>query len=320
MVAISGDEALPGCDIERRLARLCHRQHGVFTLGQALRLGLPASTVAGRTRRGTYERVHHGVYRVSAAPQDWHGQVMAACLAVGDRAAASHRCAARLWGLQGFEKASTELSVARTWRGALPLDIHRLRRLTVHEIVRRAGIPVTVPARTLLDLASTLATEVLEQSVDDALRRGLVTVRSLVAYLDGPLAAGRRGRRTLRGLATAGDAGRPESVLERRLLQAIRDAGLPRPTLQHEVRAAGVLVARIDVAYVEARLAIEAEGFRWHSGRQRTERDARRQSRLAAAGWRVMRVTWDQLERRPEEVIDAIRRALGSTPPGGARS
>ena len=73
--------------------------------------------------------------------------------------------------------------------------------------------------------------------------------------------------------------------------------------------------ARIDFAYPDHALAIEADGYRWHQGRAAWERDRTRTSELASRGWRVLQVTWLQLKHRPDEVIARIERALRT--PGG---
>ena len=75
------------------------------------------------------------------------------------------------------------------------------------------------------------------------------------------------------------------------------------------------MVARVDYAYPEARLAIEADGYRWHSGRVRWEQDRARLNELTLLGWRIIHVTWSELIRNPEAVVARIRTALTGTPP-----
>lgn len=104
----------------------------------------------------------------------------------------------------------------------------------------------------------------------------------------------------------------PQSVFETRLLRVLRDAGLPLPTLQHEIRHGGRVIARVDFAYPEAKLAIEADGYQWHSGRIAFERDLARRNALTNLSWDVMHVTWSDLEH-PERIVDAIRAALSSS-------
>jgi len=106
----------------------------------------------------------------------------------------------------------------------------------------------------------------------------------------------------------------PESVFERRLLRIMEREGLPTPVLQYSIHDAAGLIGVVDFAYPDARLAIEADGYRWHSGRVRWERDRARLNRLTLLGWRVIHVTWTELTRQPKQVIATIDSALSSTP------
>ena len=69
-------------------------------------------------------------------------------------------------------------------------------------------------------------------------------------------------------------------------------------------------VARIDLAYPRARLAIEADSFRWHSGRETWQRDLSRQNLLVLRGWTVLRFTWDDVAHRGGHVVAEVARAL----------
>jgi very-short-patch-repair endonuclease len=165
--------------------------------------------------------------------------------------------------------------------------------------------------RTLIDIAGCSPADVVEEALDDALRRKLVTVAQLQRRLRPDGAPGRSGTKLLRDLvdARAGVARASESTLETRLLRALRAAGLPKPVLQHKVGP-----YRVDFAYPEARVAIEADGFRWHSTRQQWDRDRARRNALTAMGWTLLHVTWEQLHQRRDEVIDAIRATLRGRP------
>jgi very-short-patch-repair endonuclease len=167
--------------------------------------------------------------------------------------------------------------------------------------------------RTLIDIASVAARDEVEEALDDALRRGIVSISRLRWRLDG-LGGGRTGVGKMRALIDARDPSTaiPESVLERKVLRMLRGAGLPQPLLQHQIRKGGRLVAVVDFAYPELRLAIEADGYRWHSGRARWKRDRRRGNNLTLLGWRVIHVTWDNLLDRSDAVVDLIRRVLAA--------
>ena len=102
----------------------------------------------------------------------------------------------------------------------------------------------------------------------------------------------------------------PQSQFETRLLRLIYDQQLPVPETQYQIRFMGKVVATVDFAYPDAQIAIEADGRRFHSGRIDFERDRDRANALSAMGWRVLRITWTALHRRPATVAESIRATL----------
>jgi very-short-patch-repair endonuclease len=234
-------------------------------------------------------------------------------MASGHGALASHRAAARLGRLPGGEE-ELELSVPKGRRVRLfGVVAHQAGRLDPVDVSIVDAIPVTAPTRTLIDLASVVSVEVLEEALDDALRRGLTSVSRLQWRID---ALGRRGRPGISALSDFVEArtrsgAKPESVLETRFLRLIRQAKLPEPVTQHEIRDKGKVLARVDFAYPYKLLAIEVDGHRWHSGRTRWEHDLRRRNALTSLGWRVVHVTSSDLKRRPDYVTALVAGALG---------
>ena len=223
-----------------------------------------------------------------------------------------HRAAAPLLHLVGFEPGPVEITVPRgRQRTSAPGIVHR-GLLLPSDVTTIKAIPVTTPARTLIDLASVASRDAVEEALDDALRRGLVSMRRLRWRLDHAGRPTTRGVATMRALLDARDpsASIPQSVFESRLLRALREAGLPEPVTQHPVRRGGRLVAVLDFAYPDALLAIEADGYEWHHGRLRWEHDRARGNALMLLGWRVIHVTWNDLTNRRDAMIASIRAAL----------
>jgi very-short-patch-repair endonuclease/predicted transcriptional regulator of viral defense system len=307
-----------GAERDARLAGVARAQHGVFSVAQAAAVGVPRAVLARRVQRGSLVRLHHGVYRMTASTHTWRGDTLAACFAWGPGTVASHGCAARVWELPGYARARIELTVPRGRRRDLPHRVHHPTHRSEHAMTLHHAIPVTTVARTILDIAFRSSLDAIEEAVDDALRRRITTLPSLTDILASAAAPGRPGVVALRSALATRCSELPESVFERRLLRAIRLAGLPEPVCQHQIQRQGLVAARIDFAYPEQLVAIEADGYRWHSSRRALERDARRQSLLAAEGWRVIRATWNQLQE-PHDLIAAIRGALGATSESGPR-
>jgi very-short-patch-repair endonuclease len=101
-----------------------------------------------------------------------------------------------------------------------------------------------------------------------------------------------------------------QSVLETRVFQLFRRAHLPAPIAQYQIKDRGRLIAIVDFAYPDARLAIEADGREWHEPHVRFQRDRSRGNRLTLLGWRVIHITWEDLTRRPDSVVETVKKAL----------
>lgn len=300
--------------VDQRLCRLAAARHGVFSRWEAIRAGATKSMIWRRVNAGRWERLHQGVYRLAGVPRSWPQMLMAACLGGGAGAVASHRSAAALWELAGVEPGEIEISVPRGRRiSPRGVVVHEVLALPAADIALVDAIPATTPPRTVLDLAAVAPRDMVEEALDDALRRKLVSFRWLRWRLAQLRRSGRPGVTVLESLLRAREDGSvPESVLETRLLRILDRAGLAAPLCQYEVRdRRGKLVGRVDFAYVDVHLAIEVDGYQWHSGRQRWERDLERRNALTNRGWRIIHVTWSDLERRPDEVVRTITRALG---------
>jgi very-short-patch-repair endonuclease len=297
-------------------ARIAAAQHGVVSRSQAWESGILKHGVQDRIRSGLWTVVLPGVYRLSGAPVTWEQELMAACLWAREGAAVSHRAAAAMWRLEGFLPGALEISTIRDLKApAQRLTIHRVLNLDSSDLASLAGIPVTSPARTLLDLCGPRIVNdraVLEVAMDDALRRRLTSRPRLEWTLNRLGRQGRPGTKIMKQLLQerAPASGVSASELETRLIKTLRAANLPLPHCEYPIKDRGELLARVDLAYPEAGLAIEADGYRFHSGRVAWQRDRRRRNALTSRGWRVLHVTWDDLRARSDEVIEEIRKAL----------
>jgi hypothetical protein len=304
--------------MEADVTAVARAQYGLITFDQARAGGLSVRAVRHRLDSGRWDACHVGVYAVAGAPRSWEQRVLAACLAAGPGAVASHRCAAQLWGLDGADGGTIELSVARPACHRLPgVVVHRSTDLDRSPPTARRGIPVTGPARTLVDLGAVVRPWVVERALDAGVARRLVTVAGMRRELDALARKGRRGAGVLRALLDErSDAGRIESALEAAMLRLCRDHCVPAPVCQFEVRAGGRLLGRVDFAYPHLRLALEVDGYEHHSSLAAFSRDRVRQNDLVTAGWTVLRFTWNDLSHHPERVAGSVRRLLGALKAG----
>jgi predicted transcriptional regulator of viral defense system len=142
--------------VDAAIAALAARQHGVIALRQLRGLGLGESGIRHRVAAGKLHRVHRGVYAVGHSVLSMNGHRMAAVLACGPTARASHRMACALHAVV----MSSALEVTVPGRGSRSVPgvlIHRTRRLHPDEIGTIHNIPCTSLARTLLDYADLAA-------------------------------------------------------------------------------------------------------------------------------------------------------------------
>lgn len=280
--------------VQKRVAAVTRRQHSLITAPQARACGVSADRARRWLRQGVWTTIVPGVYAVSGAPTNWRQRTLAAVLAAGPGAAASHTTAAALFGLSSCPFRAVEITVPRG-------RSHRSRLAAVHEsaflgpsdITVIDGIPVTRPARTLVDLAGSVSRAVLEDAVDDALVRRLTTLARLERRAAALGGSGRSGSALLRGVLASWTVGEvAEEVAEMRLVRRLVAQGLPAPVLQYEIRdQGGHIVARADAAYPDDKVALELNGFRWHGTPRGYARDQARARRLAALGWLVLPAT-----------------------------
>jgi predicted transcriptional regulator of viral defense system len=196
---------------ERAIAKLAARQRGVVTAEQLRRAGFDRHAVKRRCRAGRLHRLHRGVYLVGHAVAPEFAAEMAAVLACGPESVVSHRSAARLWLLPvpPARTSAVDISVAgRDPRCRAGITLHRVRALEASDIRRVHGVPVTAPARTLLDLATALPFDDLEVAFIDARSRRLLGGRDLAATLARSAKSERADRCAGSGLPVADSARR----------------------------------------------------------------------------------------------------------------
>jgi very-short-patch-repair endonuclease len=282
------------------IAELAAEQWGVLSLAELRRCGVSRDGAADRVRNGRLHRIHRGVFAVGHANLPLEGRFLAAVKACGDNAVLSHLSAAALWGFVPWDDRHPEVTVPGTaTRRHARIRVHRSRTLRPEDITRHRSIPITSPARTLLDLSSVLRHDPLRRAVRQAQSLRLVSPRALldVAPRSGQLA---------RILATGPAPTRSE--LEDAVLDLILQGGLQRPDVNVPLVLGGRRVIP-DFRWPAQHLVVEADGAAWHDHRLAREDDAERQAFLEAHGERVVRVTWEQAIARRSQTLARIRAA-----------
>ena len=293
------------------MAELASQQHGLVAVVQIEALGVGRSAVRHRLDRGVWASAARGVVRLGGAPITWESRLLAHVLAAGEGAVASHRSAARLWGIDAPRSDTPELTLPGTRRyRARGVTIHHSTDLDRIRPVRRSGIATTPVDRTLLDLGAIAGDRAVLVAIDSARRRKLTTWDRLLDTLVLHARRGRDGVGTLRAILDEhfGEGAVTDSGFERLVLSVLRQAGLPTPVLQHEIRL-GRRTYRLDLAYPDHRLAIELDGT-VHLERAVWQHDHERQNALVLAGWTVLRFTWSDYMTRRFHLINEVRSAL----------
>jgi very-short-patch-repair endonuclease len=294
---------------------LASRQHWVVTRAQLLELGYSAPAILHRVAKGRLHPVYRGVYAVGRPRLGRYGTWTAAVLACGPEAVLSHESAAALWEIRSMQRGRIEVSVPATLsaRGRPGIDVHRSGRLSGGDITRHQGIPVTSPARTLLDIALRLDRDQLEAAINEADKRELIDPETLRAALPG--FAGEAGVAILRETLDRRTFTLTDSELERRFLSLVRRAGLPLPQPQQRVNG-----FRVDFYWPEFGLVVETDGLRYHRTAAQQAKDRLRDQTHTAAGLTPLRFTRAQVRYEPDHVshtlITVVERLRAVAQPG----
>jgi hypothetical protein len=242
------------------VAAVAARQHGVVSFHQLSQLGVPSSTVGDWVERGLLLRGDTEVFTIAGSAQSRRQELMVAVLTHGPHAVISHRCAAELWQIR-HGTTPIELTAPRWLRRRRDVVVHETMRLPAEHTTRFDGIPVTTPARTLVDLCRLLRPAAASQAFDEALRRKLTTPQAIDAVLGQLARRGRPGIRLARRLTQRRLEGHlpGASVLEDLVHDLLVAGGLGPPVRNHVVHdAEGPL--EIDLAYPDSRVGIETDG------------------------------------------------------------
>ncbi len=309
---MSASESFHIQTVDGAIARLAGQRYGVFSRDEAIARGATAGAINRRIATGRWHRLHRGVFRLAGAPPTWHQSLYAACLAWGPDAFASHRAAAALRSLAGFEGQHIELIVPRGRSRHDPdVILHRMT-LRPGDTTTLDHIPVTTTARTLVDLAGLAPKDAVEEALDDALRRRLTTIQALRRQVAVGESAPTRGVKVIRALLKdrSPSATPSDSVLGTKLWRVLVRGGIKHGIRQYRVWRDKTLVGIVDVAFPDEGVAVEADGYRWHSGQPRWKRDLARRNELVALGWRVLHFTWSDVVETPDRVVATVSHAL----------
>jgi very-short-patch-repair endonuclease len=287
---------------DRGLAQVAAAQRGLVHRTQVQELGISRGSFSHRLAAGSLHRVLPSVLAVVDPLLEPLAAETAALLYAGDGAVLSHESAAALWGLTASPSFVALTVIDRHVRIRPQLEIHRAKTLDIRDVSLRHGLPVTAPARTLIDCATSPA---IDRLLNEARALKLVSdtaIREAIARCPG-----RPGTGPMRRLLEAEQApGYTRSEAERRLKRIIKDSNIETPIFNQPL-----LGYKPDALWRRQRVIVEVDGYRFHGHRQAFERDRARDAHFAAAGYVVLRFTWRQVTQRPFEVATTIAQTLG---------
>jgi very-short-patch-repair endonuclease len=290
---------------------LASTQNGLISRDQLRYLGLSDEAVSKALSRGWLWPVFHAVFNVGHRRLTWHGRLLAATLACGDGSVISHGSAAWLLGLRAVRPEGIDV-IAPVEAGRKIAGVRRrfVPAPTAGEVWRREGIPVTSPARTIVDYAGIVDAGSLAEVVEQAGVLGLLDVRAIDRVLDGPR---RRGAKRLLRVLEPWRRYRPgikiRSRMEARLLPMLTEAALPIPETNVRLRI-GAKVYEVDFLWRRQKVVVETDGGRFHDNPAAGVRDSDRNHAFTGAGYRIPRLGWEDLRDRPDATMVTIASLL----------
>jgi predicted transcriptional regulator of viral defense system len=256
------------------------RQHGVITSAQLHAAGLNDSGVSKRVRTGRLHPLYRGAYALGHTRLSKEGHWMAAVLAAGDGAVLSHLAAAVHWNIWRRKADGIDVTVPGQRRPRAGFTIHRCRNLDTRDTTTHQGIPITTPARTLVDLAQVLTAHQLANVIHEAAFRNHFDQRETHEAMN---RAHGRDLATLHAALQAHAAGSAgtRSALEDRFLEAWTG---PEPRVNTKLNG-----IEVDLYWPDRDLVVEIDGPGHARPRSRAQ-DEQRDRQLQENGITVVRI------------------------------
>jgi hypothetical protein len=276
---------------------------GVFIASHAIADGLMTRK---QLRQRSYRRLVHGVYADPSLPVDHQLRCRAVTLLLPSGAAIGGHSAAAWHGapFAGVQDPVTVICPPHVdWKGPRGVRVHR-SRTPFAVTLGHDDVPVTSPLRTSWDTAALEPLGTAVAALDAMVRAGTVRAGELTAMTSAGV--GQWGVAKVRRAFELVDA-RAASPPESRVRVALVLAGLS-PVPQFDVVEGGEWLGRVDLAFPEAKIAVEYEGA-YHFEDDQIIRDDVRYAALRAAGWTVIRVSAADL-RDFDALVGRVRAAL----------
>ncbi|OBJ41376.1 hypothetical protein A5630_22785 [Mycolicibacterium mucogenicum] len=276
------------------------RHDGVITRAQALTAGISDDAISRRVRSGHWLRCAPGVFFVDDRAFSDAARVRSAVWSYGPAATATGLAAAWWLGITHYAPETVEVTVPKVSNHRKRDGIRvRRRDLLPQDIVERGGLRVTALPLTVIEAATRRGGGA--RLMDTALQRHVELKKLWDAHLRNK---GRHGSPAARILLLAAEDG-ARSQAERLLVKLLRRNKITGWKANWPV--AGY---KVDIVFPAAKLAIEVDGWAYHSSADDFENDRKRQNTISLLGYQILRFTWLDLTEYPDRVLAEIRNAL----------
>ncbi len=292
--------------LDTTLTDLAADQDGVVTTAQLRHAGISTWQQNRLVADGVIHRIAPRVYALRGSPDTHRRRLRAGLLCLGERSWVSFEAAAALHGLDRSDPRAVEFTIDRGRRPAIvPFMVHTTTRLRPIDEVMVDGLRTMSATRTVFDLALARAhPRRIEAAIDSAVRLHLSSPEVILQQLAGLRGSGRWGCLRVEEMLT--DSG-GHTMLERRFLELVREAGFPRPRTQVVFRDGGRHVARVDFLFDGLGVVVEVSGQKGHAAPSDRLRDAQRRNELQDLGYRVFEYTYDEVVKQAAFVRNTLR-------------
>ncbi len=287
-------------------------QDGLITRDQSLKF-LSKKQIQGLLEKCVWQQVNRFVYLGSLAPITWLKRVRAAVLACGEPAVISGMSAAYMWGLLEREPRTVDVMVPFGRSSRLPgVDVHRTRSWHVEMLDELDGMPISTPARAIIDISRFVSKYTLLHAVDLAITAKQLTLDDIASELERIGSQGLSRCSLLFGVLAERDSTfeATDHVSEAEALAIFKAAGLLAPVPQARIPLDAITTAYPDFVYFDKKIWIEIISWRWHGGPSKFEDDVQRKVKARAQGWLILEISRKTFLQNPASAIAAVKSAI----------
>ena len=292
--------------VDRLIGVVAAQQDSLITWDQLRYLGLAPGAIEHRVKRGLLHRLHPGVFCWGTLIESPWMRARAALYAAGRGSIVTHDAACGLMSVRPHPEGAIDITVIGRRVRRTGIRAHNVAKLARGDVREIRGIPVSSPARALLEIAPRVTARELADAVEQAQVKRLVTKRDIEQTIE--RAGPRPGVAALRALLD--EPAFTRSWAERRVVALLRAAKLPRP--QFNARAEGF---EVDALWRRERVVLEFDSYGFHATRGGFQRDRRKTAALQRGGHVVLRTTWIELTKESHALVARIAETLAYASP-----